>query len=449
VHYQQLKIDAHAADVKASSGDILPLPGLNGTTEPCIDVAIGRLIENERLLQATTINLIAAANYLSPGVAAAMSPMLEAIHSEGYRGSRYHEGQATADAIEGLAIERACQLFAVDHANVQPYRGTMANLAACVAVMKPGESLMGLCTAAGGHYTTGSELHLIGQLFKVIPYDVDTHTCSLDYDRIAALARAHHPRVIFCGDTAYPRRWDYAALRHIADTVGAVLIADISQVAGMIAGGTAPNPASEVDVMTSATYKTLRGPRAGLILSKAEYARAIDRAVYPICQGGTNVRVLSGIAAALGEAGTESFRAYIARVLENSRVLADVLASLGFDLVTGGTDNHACLIDVRPLGVTGDVAAAWLAASGILANANQIPHDMKPPRHPSGLRLGSAAVTTLGADRNCILEIAGLVARVLRGGGSAELSEAVRELVTRLRSHLPYLSPDGDQLAQV
>ncbi|QTD99700.1 serine hydroxymethyltransferase [Streptomyces cyanogenus] len=399
---------------------------------PWHDTDTARLIAAELSRQRETVNLTAAANYLSPAVSAAMHPALESIHCEGYPGRRYHEGQETADAIERLAIQRARRLFGADHANVQPYRGTTANLAAAVAVLEPGDTLLGLQTASGGHYTTGSSLHLIGRMFRVVPYEVAADTCTLDYDALARVARAERPRAIFCGDTSYPRLWDWAALRAVADETGAVLVADISQSAGLIAGGAIPSPAPHADIMTAATYKTLRGPRAGLILAREGLAKAVDRAVYPICQGGTNVRVLAGVATALGEALTESFAAYTREVLANSRCLADHLARQGFDLVAGGTDNHACLADMRSFGTTGDAAARRLAAAGILANGNQIPHDPNPPRRPSGLRFGTAAVTTLGMGRAAMAEIAGLIAAVLREDGERTVDE-VRGRVSEIR----------------
>ncbi|BCJ68232.1 serine hydroxymethyltransferase [Polymorphospora rubra] len=398
------------------------------------DATIARMLEEELTRQSTTINLIAAANYLSPAVRSAMHPALESVHCEGYPGRRYHQGQTVSDAIERLAVDRACRLFGSEHANVQPYRGTMANLAAAMAVLEPGDPVLGLQTAAGGHYSTGGPLHLIGRMFRVVPYGLRPDTARLDYDLIRAVARRERPRAIFCGDTSYPQLWDFGALRDVADEVGAVLIADISQSAGLIAGGAIPSPARHVDIMTAATYKTLRGPRAGLILCTAELADRVDRAVYPICQGGTNVRILSGIAAALGEALTESFRVYTGQVVENSRCLADNLMLWGFDLVTDGTENHACLADVRPLGVTGDVAAQWLASAGILSNGNQIPNDPGGPRRPSGLRFGTAAVTTLGMDGPVIAEVAGLVSQVLRNGGRQNaVEEQVRARAAEIR----------------
>ncbi|WP_405845790.1 serine hydroxymethyltransferase [Streptomyces sp. NBC_01518] len=409
-----------------------PSPHEDLRQRPWHDADTARFVTAELARQATTVNLIAAANYLSPAVRAAMHPALESVHCEGYPGRRYHEGQEAADAIERLATERARRLFGVDHANVQPYRGTSANLAATVAVLDPGDTLLGLRTASGGHYSTGGSLHLVGRMFRVVAYEVDATTGALDYDAIAGLARAERPRAIFCGDTSYPRLWDYAALRAIADECGAVLVADISQTAGLVAGRAIPSPAPYADIMTAATYKTLRGPRAGLILARRHLAGAVDRAVYPVCQGGTNVRVLAGVAAALGEALTDSFAAYTRRVLANSRCLAGRLADEGFDLVTGGTDNHACLADVTAFGVTGDAAARRLAAAGILTNGNQVPDDPNPPRTPSGLRFGTAAVTSLGMGTAVMAELAGLIATVLRDTTGDAVGE-VRARVSEIR----------------
>lgn len=378
------------------------------------DAAMARIIAAELAQQSTTLNLTAAANYVSPVVYAAMHPVLESVHCEGYPGGRYHKGETAADAIERLAIERACRLFGVEHANVQPYRGSMANVAAALAVLKPGDTLLGMQTAAGGHYSTGGPLHLIGRMFRVVPYGVAPDTGELDYSAIAVIARKEQPRAIFCGDTAYPGLWDFAAMRAIADDSGAVLIADISQSAGLIAGGVIPSPVGHADIITAATYKTLRGPRAGLILTREKFAKNVDRAVYPICQGGPNVRILAGIAAALGEALTQSFSDYARKVVENSRQLAAQLAFSGLNVVTGRTENHACLVDLRPITVTGDVAAEWLAAAGIFSNGNQVANDPNPPRRPSGIRFGTAAVTTLGMGRAGITEVAGLIGRVLR-----------------------------------
>jgi glycine hydroxymethyltransferase len=399
---------------------------------------IYQLIESELRSQESTVNLIAAANYLSPGVQAAMHPALQNIHTEGYPGYRYHEGQTCADAIEEIAIARAKAVFGAEHVNVQPYRGTSAVLAALLAVLELGDVVMGFECSAGGHYSTGGSVHLVSQLFRVEPYDVCPDTGLLDYDRIEARARRVRPRAIVCGDTSYPRAWDFARLAELAERVGAVLIADVSQTVGLIAGGVVPSPVPYADIVVAATYKTLRGPRAGIIMCRARHRKAVDRAIYPLLQGGTNIATLAGLAVALGEAGTPAFAAYARRVVDNARTLAVELSARHFDLVTGGTDNHACLIDLRARELPGRVAAAALARIGILANANQVPFDPFPPRSPSGLRIGSAAATSLGMDVPDMRTVAAILADVLDGPDADEATALLRRAAVReLRGRFP------------
>jgi glycine hydroxymethyltransferase len=373
------------------------------------DHELSALIDGELRSQQETLNLIAAANLVSSRVQAAMDPRLHNIHAEGYPGRRYHEGQRYADAIEQLAISRAKAVFEAEHANVQPYRGTMANLASTMAVLEPGQTVLGLECRAGGHYTSGTGVHLLGQLFRVVAYSVDPDTHLLDYDLIERSARAERPGVIFCGDTAYPRQWDWERLADIAEGVEATLIADISQVAGLVAGGSVGSPVPYAHVVTFATYKTLRGPRGGVILCRERLRSAIDRAVYPVCQGGPSIPIVAGIAASLKEAATDEFRSYARQVVCNARVLAAELSRRGFELVTGGTDNHAVLIDLRATGTPGNRVARRLAEAGILCNGNQVPFDPGPPRRPSGLRLGTPAVTTLGMTEPEMVTVASLV----------------------------------------
>jgi glycine hydroxymethyltransferase len=399
---------------------------------------IYRLIECELRNQENTVNLIAAANYLSPGVQAAMHPALQNIHTEGYPGNRYHEGQLSADAVEEIAILRAKSIFGAEHVNVQPYRGTAAVLAALLAVGKPGDVVMGLECSTGGHYSTGGSVHLVGQLFRVEPYDVCPRSGLLDYDRITDRALRVRPRAIVCGDTAYPRGWDFGRLAETADRVGAVLIADISQTIGLVAAGVMPSPVPHADIVVAATYKTLRGPRAGIIMCDGRHRKAIDRAVYPVLQGGTNVSTLAGLAVALAEAATPAFAAYASQVLDNARALAAELSRHGFDLVTGGTDNHACLVDLRARNLTGRAAAAALAQVGILSNANQVPFDTSSPRNPSGLRIGSPAATTLGMATGEMRELAALIADVLERPQADEATiDRRRTAVHALRRRFP------------
>lgn len=378
-----------------------------------IDLELLSLIDQEVRAQADTINLTAASNYVSPFVGSAMRTELNNIHCEGYPGRRFHEGQERADAIERLAVSRACALFGANHANVQPYRGTMANLAACVAAAEPGSTLLGFACDAGGHYTTGGSVHLAAQLFDVQCYSVDPVTMLLDYAGLRRQALELRPAAIIGGDTAYPGDWDWATMRSIADEVGAALIVDISQTAGLVLAGVMNDPVPHADIVTMATYKTLRGPRAGLILSTAEYAKKVDRAVHPVCQDGTSITAIAGIAAALHEASEPSFAAYCHQVVANAGALADALTSRGYALVTGGTRNHACLVDLRAQGITGREAAAWLSSVGLIANANQIPYDPCPPTRPSGLRLGTPAVSTLGMNEADMEVLADFIDRAL------------------------------------
>lgn len=376
------------------------------------DHQLAALLDEELRLQRRSINLTAASNYLAPVVADSMRSELNNIHCEGYPGKRYHEGQAGADAIERLAIERACRLFGAEHANVQPYRGTMANLAACIAAVPgPGdgddgrEPILGFACDAGGHYTTGGQVHLAGRLFDVETYTVDPASHLLDLDEVRGVARQVLPRAIIGGDTAYPGAWDWAALRSIADEVGAVLIADISQTAGLVAAGVVDDPIPWADIVTLAAYKTLRGPRMGVILSTEAFAAQVDRAVHPVCQDGTDVRAIAGLAAALHEAAQPGFRAYCRQVLDNAAVMAGDLIDRGYDLITGGTTNHACLLDLTRRPFDGRKAAAALARAHLICNANQIPFDPCPPARPSGLRLGTPAITTLGMGGPEVAEI--------------------------------------------
>jgi glycine hydroxymethyltransferase len=410
----------------------------NRVPQYSVDPELFELIDAELEAQDSYLNLTAAANYLSAGVRCAMDPRLSNVHVEGYPGKRFHAGSEQADAIETLAAQRAKTLFGADHANVQPYRGTLANLAATMAVLKPGEKLLALDCRSGGHYTTSTRVHCIGRLFDVRTYSVDPTTERIDYDSIARLTTEHGPRLIFCGDTAYPRTWDYRAMRKIAQSVDAVLAADISQTAGLIAGGYNPNPLEHVDLATAATYKTLRGPRAGLILSSEKFAAAVDRAVSPVCQGGPDLMLLAGLAAALAEAASPSFQTYCAQTVGNARMLARELQAQQFRLVAGGTDNHACLVDLRHTSITGEWAATQLAKAGILCNGNQVPFDPGPPHQPDGLRLGVSAITTLGAGADDMVRIGRLIGRAFEHlDDDAELARVRRE-VLRLREHLHF-----------
>lgn len=406
---------------------------LNSET-PLFDDVLFDLIHQELDFQNTTLNLTAACNFLSPQIGSAMHAALNNIHCEGYPGKRYHEGQQFADSIEQLAINRARKLFKADHANVQPYRGTMANVAACIAASTAGDTILGFECEAGGHFTTGSKIHLTNRLFKVETYGLDRATRKLDYDEIEQKAKALQPAILFAGDTAYPGLWHWQKLKEIADSVGAALIVDISQTAGLIASGLIQSPVPFADIVTMATYKTLRGPRAGLIVCKSEYKSRVDRAVFPVCQDGTNIMMIAGLAAALFEAGQPRFKHYCEQTLSNADGLAKALSSQQLPLVTGGTENHACLIDLTQSSFSGRQAAAALAQADIICNANQVPFDSGPPTNPSGLRVGTAAVTTLGMQVNEMTEIARFIKRGLQHIDDSKALASLRNDVRALRN---------------
>jgi len=425
------------------------LTAVAATTTDLHDRDLLAIIEREIGFQNTTLNLTAASNYLSPFIGSAMNLALNNIHCEGYPGKRFHEGQQYADAIENLAIERAKTLFKADHANVEPYRGTMANVAACIATSKPGDTILGFECGAGGHFTTGGTVHLTSRMFNIETYGVDADTQELNYQSIQGRAHAVRPSAIFVGDTAYSGLWDWPILREIADSVDAALVADVSQTAGLIASGVIASPVPFVDIVTMATYKTLRGPRAGLIVCKSDYKSRVDRAVFPVCQDGTSIMQIAGIAAALFEAAQPAFREYCQQVLDNASRLAEGLSESGYKIVSGKTHNHACMIDLSETEMTGRQAAAALARANIICNANQIPFDQGPPTNPSGLVVGTAAVTTLGMGCADMAVISDMVASGLRAFGQGQKLDALGLDVLDFRSQFddneflktPYANP--------
>ncbi|WP_423226458.1 serine hydroxymethyltransferase [Candidatus Amarolinea aalborgensis] len=361
-------------------------------TDPVIYAAI----EKERARQTTGIELIASENYVSPAVLAAMGSVLTNKYAEGYPGRRYYGGCEFVDVVEQLAIDRAQQLFGAEHANVQPHSGAQANAAVYMAFLEPGDTVLGLKLDHGGHLTHGFHLNQSGKLYNFKHYGVNQETERLDYDELEALAQEHHPKLIVVGASAYPRHFDFPRLRAIADSVGAHVMMDMAHVAGLIAADLHPDPVPYCDVVTSTTHKTLRGPRAGLILCKEEWAKAIDKAVFPGIQGGPLMHIIAAKAVAFHEAAQPDFVAYQQRVLDNAQALAAELARQGLRLVSGGTDNHLMLVDLTPAGVTGKAAEKALDAAGIHTNKNMIPFDPKPPLTASGIRLGTPAATTRG-----------------------------------------------------
>lgn len=361
-----------------------------------VDPEIAALVDAEERYEAETLRLIASENYTSRAVIEATGSVLTNKYSEGYPHKRYYEGQRYVDQVEELAKSRLAALFGAEHVNVQPYSGSPANLAVYLAFVKPGETIMGLALPSGGHLTHGWNVSITGKFFKSVGYGVREGDHRIDMDQVRSLAREHKPKLIWCGTTAYPRALDFAAFRAIADEVGAVLAADISHIAGLVAGGAHASPIGIADVVTTTTHKTLRGPRGAAIMCKAQHAQAIDRAVFPGLQGGPHDHTTAAIAVAAKEASQPSFKEYAHAVVANAKALGEGLAARGFRLITGGTDNHLLLIDMTPKGVAGKPYAQALERAGIVANYNAIPFDPRKPFDPSGLRVGTAAVTSRG-----------------------------------------------------
>ncbi|MGQ0743923.1 MAG: serine hydroxymethyltransferase [Acidimicrobiales bacterium] len=380
------------------------------------DEAVFDIIDREWHRQVAGLQLIASENFTSPQVMAAQGSVLTNKYSEGYPSRRYYGGNAVVDEVEELARRRVCDLFGADHANVQPHSGASANLATYLALLNPGDTVMGMRLDQGGHLTHGSPVNVSGRLYRFVSYGVRDSDERLDYEAMAELAAKERPRAIVAGATAYSRQIDAAPIREICDSVGALLIFDAAHIAGLIAGGAHPNPVPHADVVTFTTHKTLRGPRSGTILCRAEHAKAIDSAVFPGLQGGPLMHVVAAKAVAFWEAAQPDFATYAGGVVANARALASALAAEGFRLVAEGTDNHLVLVDLRPFDadLTGKVAQDVLDGVGVTLNRNQIPGDPRSPFVTSGLRLGTAAVTTAGMGVGEMAEIAGLVGRALR-----------------------------------
>jgi len=370
------------------------------------DPQLATLIEAEATRQHDKLRMIASENYVSEAVLEASSTVLTNKYSEGYAGKRYYEGQQLIDPIETLAIDRAKSLFGVDHANVQPYSGSPANLAVYLAFLQPGDTVMGMALPMGGHLTHGWSVSATGKWFNPVRYAVNRETGRVDLDEVRDLARAGRPKVIFCGGTAVPRTIDFPGFAAIAREVGAVLVADIAHIAGLIAGGAHPSPVGHADVITTTTHKTLRGPRGAMIMTTAEHATAIDKAVFPGLQGGPHNHTTAAIAVALHEASGDDFRAYAHQIVANAQALAAALGERGFDLISGGTDNHLILADLTSKGIAGKPAAQALDRAGIELNYNTVPYDPRKPFDPSGIRLGTAALTTRGLTEQHMPQVA-------------------------------------------
>jgi len=378
------------------------------------DPEIARLIRDEEALESRTLRLIPSENYASRAVIEASGSVLTNKYSEGYAGKRYYEGQQVIDKVEELAVSRLKELFGAEHVNVQPYSGSPANLAAYLAFCQPGDPVMGLGLPFGGHLTHGWSVSITGRYFKSVPYGLSTTDHRIDFDEVRRLAREHRPKILWAGTSAYPRQLDFPKFREIADEVGAKLCADIAHIAGLVAGGAHPSPFGIADVVTSTTHKTLRGPRGGVIMCKQEFAKEIDRAVFPGLQGGPHNHTTAAIAVAAKEAMTPEFKAYAQNTVTNARTLAEGLLSRGFTLVTGGTDNHLILIDLTSKNVTGKIAAKALDRAGICANYNAVPYDPRKPFDPSGLRVGTPAITSRGMGKAEMLKLAGWMDEVVK-----------------------------------
>ncbi|MGY3059201.1 glycine hydroxymethyltransferase [Streptomyces sp. TE3672] len=403
------------------------------------DPRLAALVAAEEQLQADTLRLIPSENYVSAAVLEASGTVLQNKYSEGYPGKRYYEGQQNIDQVETLAAERATSLFRMDHANVQPYSGSPANLAVYLAFLKPGDTVLGMSLPMGGHLTHGWGVSATGTWFRGVQYGVRRDTGRVDLDEVRDLARAERPRLIFCGGTAVPRTVDFAGFAEIAREVDAVLVADVAHIAGLIAGGAHPSPAPYADVVSTTTHKTLRGPRGAMLLSRAEHARAIDRAVFPGLQGGPHNQTTAAIAVALREAAGPDFRAYAHQVVTNARTLGEELASRGFDLVSGGTDNHLLLIDLTSRGVPGKTAAKALDRAGIVVNHNTVPYDPRKPFDPSGIRIGTPALTSRGVPASEMAAVAEWITRAVEAArtGDEPAIEKVRAEVKELMDGYP------------
>ena len=396
------------------------------------DPTIARLIADENRRENDKVRLIASENYASRAVMEATGSVLTNKYSEGYAHKRYYEGQQIVDQVEELAIGRLKTLFGAEHVNVQPNSGSPANLAVYFAFCQPGDTIMGLALPAGGHLTHGHSVSITGKYFKSVQYGVKRNDHRIDLDQVRDLAREHKPKLLWCGTTAYPRTLDFAAFRAIADEVGALLVADIAHISGLVCGGAHPSPVGVADVVTSTTHKTFRGPRGGMIFCKQQHAAAIDRAVFPGLQGGPHNHVTAAIAVAANEAARPEFKVYAKSVVENAQALAAALAGKGFGVVTGGTDNHLLLVDVTSKGVTGKQLAQALDRAGIVLNYNAVPFDPRKPFDPSGVRIGTPAVTTRGMGKDAMARIAEWIDRVTQApadeAGLARIAGEVKEL---------------------
>ncbi|WFB35036.1 ribose 5-phosphate isomerase B [Kiritimatiellota bacterium B12222] len=401
------------------------------------DPEIYKLVKQEGKRQLENIELIASENYTSRAVQQCNGSVLTNKYAEGYPGKRWYHGCEFVDQVEQLAIDRAKEIFGAEHANVQPHSGSTANQAVYFALLEPGDTILAMDLSHGGHLTHGMKLNFSGRFFNAVHYGVDQETELLDYDNIAALAKEHQPKMLVCGASAYSRIIDFKRLREIADSVGALLFADIAHIAGLVAAGCHPSPFPHCDVVTTTTHKTLRGPRGGMIMCKAQYAPEIDKQVFPGVQGGPLMHTIAAKAVCYHEALQPEFKSYCEQVVRNARTLAASLAEEGMRICSGGTDNHVMLVDLSPLGVSGKDAATALDAAGITVNKNGIPFDTKSPFVTSGIRLGTPAMTTRGMKEADMEQIAKWIAEILKSPEDKELQKKIRQDVIALTQHYP------------
>ncbi|MEU4199596.1 serine hydroxymethyltransferase [Streptomyces sp. NPDC045470] len=412
----------------------LPHPALAAA-----DPELAALIGAEERLQAGTLRLIPSENYVSTAVLEATGTVLQNKYSEGYAGRRYYEGQQNIDLVERLAADRAKAVFGVEHANVQPYSGSPANLAVYLAFAEPGDTVMGMALPMGGHLTHGWGVSATGKWFRGVQYGVRADTARIDFDEVRDLARKERPKLIFCGGTAVPRTIDFAAFAEIAREVDAVLVADIAHIAGLVAGGAHPSPVPHADVISTTTHKTLRGPRGAMLMSREQYAKPLDKAVFPGLQGGPHNHTTAAVAVALHEAAQPSFRTYAHAVVANAKALAEHLLARGFDLVSGGTDNHLILMDLTPEEVPGKIAAKALDRAGIVVNHNTVPFDTRKPFDPSGIRIGTPSLTSRGLGTEHMPQVADWITRGVEaaGAGDEDALTTVRAEVAELMAAYP------------
>jgi glycine hydroxymethyltransferase len=401
------------------------------------DPEIAAAIDNEMRRQHEGLELIASENFVSEAVLEAAGSVFTNKYAEGYPGKRYYGGCEYADVVESLARDRAKQLFGAEHANVQSHSGSSANMEAYAAVLQPGDTILGLNLAHGGHLTHGHHLNFSGKTYKIVPYGVTKESETIDYDDLERLAEKERPKLIIGGGSAYPRMIDFARMRQIADKVGALYLVDMAHFAGLVAGGAHPSPVPYAHIVTSTTHKTLRGPRAGMILSRQEFAAAIDKVVFPGMQGGPLVHIIAAKAVCFGEALQPDFRGYARQVVANAKALADTLAVEGFRIISGGTDTHLMLVDVFSKGMLGSEAEKALGEAGITVNKNAIPFDTNPPMKPSGIRIGTPALTTRGMKEREMRQVGKWIAEALNNRNDAAMLSKIRRQVLGLADEFP------------